>query len=164
MTETSDLQAGQPLDWSRLDELSDPQLAALVQSAIFVLKQHEASDSPADMPPGPMTKALAPLFAEEGVDPSAAEQVVKRKELSRPIALALLGLIGADPVLAKEIEQVWRERSGMLIIGTAAILAVSLLLLVLKLKKVRAGRDGLEIDFDRVATGSIGAVAKIVGL
>src|SRR5262245_43324302 len=115
------------LDWTRLDELSDPALASLVESAIFVLRQGDTSGapSPTEMPAGPMTKALEPLLAERGADKAAAGRVVKDSALSRPVAEALLGAIATEPALANEVERVWRERGGLLFVGTGVILSAA---------------------------------------
>jgi len=150
------------LDWSKLNELSDQQLAALVESAIFVLKQSDApgAPSPTEMPAGPMTKALEQLLRERGADTSAAGRVVKHRELARPVAVALLSAIATEPALAQEVERVWRERGGLLVVGTGVILASALLFLVLKLKKVKAG--SVVVVFDKLSTGALGSVFKFL--
>jgi len=152
------------LDWSKLNELSDQELASLVESAIFVLKQSDVpgAPSPTEMPAGPMTKALEQLLGERGADRSAAGRVVKQRELARPVAVALLTAISTEPALAQEVERVWRERGGLLVVGTGAILAAALLFLVLKLKKVKANKGGVEIDFDKLSTGALGSVFKFL--
>lgn len=154
------------LDWSKLNDLSDQALAALVESAIFVLKQSDApgAPSPVEMPAGPMTKALEQLFSERGVETSAAGRVVKQSELSRPVAVALLSAIGTEPALAQEVERVWRERGGMLVVGTGVILSAALLFLVLKLKKFKASKkDGVEVDFDKLSDSALKGVFKFLG-
>jgi hypothetical protein len=153
------------LDWTKLDELSDPALASLVESAIFVLRQSDTPGavSPTEMPAGPMTKALEELLHEHGADASAAGQIVKQRELSRPVAIALLGEIATEPVLAQEVERVWRERGGLLVVGSGTILAAALLFLVLKLKKVKVDKSGAEVDFDNLSEGAIEKVFKFLG-
>jgi hypothetical protein len=153
------------LDWSKLNDLSDQALAAVVESAIFVLKQSDTpgAPSPTEMPAKPMTKALEQLLGERGADTSAAGRVVKQNELSRPVAVALLSAIATEPVLAQEVERVWRERRGLLVVGTGGILAAALLFLMLKLKKVKATKDGVEVDFDKLSTGALRSVLKFLG-
>ena len=153
------------IDWNNLNDLSDQALAAVVESAIFVLKQSDTpgAPSPTEMPAGPMTKALEQLLAERGADTSAAGRVVKQNELSRPVAVALLSSIATDPALAQEVERVWRERGGLLVVGTGAILAAALLFLVLKLKKVKANKGGVEVDFDKLSTRALAGVFKFLG-
>lgn len=153
------------LDWGRLDELSDPALATLVESAIFVLRQSDApgAPSPTEMPSGPMIKALEQGLDDHGSDAKIAGRVVRQPELSKPLAIALLGAIATEPALAAEVEHVWRERSGMLVVGTGTILAAALLLLVLKLKKVKVAKGTVDIDFDKVSSGALGRVFKFLG-
>jgi hypothetical protein len=160
MSETGKSANGKKLDWNNLDGLSDKELAAVVESAIFVLKQSDVpgAPSPTEMPAAPMTKALEQLLGERGADTSAAGRVVKQSELSRPVAIALLSAIATEPALAQEVERVWREREGLLVVGTGVILASALLFLVLKLKKVKAGKGGVEVDFDKLSTNALGRV------
>lgn len=157
--------ANQPV-WNRLDALSDGDLAAVVESTIFVLKQGvEGGDpSPTEMPPGPMVQALEQLLAERGLDTGAAGRIVKQPTLSRPVAIALLQEIGREPTLAQEIENVWRERRGMLVVEPASILAAALLLLVLKVKKVKVSKkEGVTVDFTKISTGALGKVFEFAG-
>jgi len=155
-----------PLDWSKLDAMSDQGLAAMVESALFVLRRSEAvgAPSPAEMPNAVLTKQLEQVLMQRGVDARVAGNVVKQQAMARPVALALLGAIGSEPELALEVERIWRERGGLLFVGTGAILASALLLLVLKLKKVKVSKkDGAEIDFDKVSSGALGAILKFTG-
>ena len=160
MSETGKSVNDKKLDWSNWNGLSDQELATVVDSAIFVLKQSDTpgAPSPSEMPAGPMTKALEQLLDEHGSDTSAAGRVVKDPELSRPVAIALLSAIATEPALAQEVERVWRERGGLLVVGTGVILASALLFLVLKLKKIKAGKGGVEVDFDKLSTNALGRV------
>lgn len=168
MNETSDTPTTPPLAWDRLSEMSDPALAALVDCAIFVLGQADeagTATAPAQMPPGALIHALEQSLNERGLDTKAAVRVVRQSELSRPVAILLLKEISTEPALVEEIERVWRERSAMLFVGTATVLAAALLLLVVKLKKLKINRnDGVQIDFDKVSTGALGAVFKFIGM
>lgn len=165
MSEADKSASHRKLDWNKLNYLSDQGLAALVESAIFVLKQSDTLDapSPTEMPAGPMTKALEQLLSERGMDTSAAGRVVKQTELSRPVAVGLLSAIATEPALAQEVERVWRERGGLLVVGTGAVLAAALLFLVLKLKKVKTTRSGVEVDFDKLSTGALSNIFKFLG-
>lgn len=156
----------QKLNWSKLDQMSDQGLATLVDSAIFVLKQSDVGGGPAptEMPASVMTKALEQLLADRGANAGAAVKVVKQAELSRQVALALLSTIATEPALAQEIERVWRERGGLLFVGTGVILSAALLFLVLKLKKVRVNKkDGVEVNFDKLSTSAISSVFGSLG-
>ncbi|MDO8654152.1 MAG: hypothetical protein Q7R66_18425 [Undibacterium sp.] len=155
------------LDWNKLDELTDPELATLVESTIFVLKRSDesASATAAEMPASAMTKALEKSLSERGMDASVADSIVKQAKLSRPIAIILLQEIAAVPALAHEIEGVWRERNGMLVVGAGVILAAALMILVLKLKKIKVNKEsGVEVDLDKLSTGALGSVFKFLGV
>lgn len=155
-----------PLDWNRLDALSDSQLAALVDAAIFVLDAGGGDGAGAvrHMPASVLTKALAASFDERGLDAKAAERIVRQPQLSRPVATLLLQQLASEPAIAAEIEHAWRQRGGMLFVGTASILAAALLLLVVKLKKFKADRAGVTVEFDKLSTGALGAVFKFIGV
>jgi hypothetical protein len=167
MTETGNSSGGTtPLDWTKLDALSDAQLSALVDAAIFVLGEGGDVDAAAarQMPARPLAKELAASLGQRGLDSAAAERIVGEGQMSRPIAILLLQQLASEPEIAAEIERTWRQRGGMLFVGTASILAAALLLLVVKVKKFKADKSGVTVDFDKVSTGALGAVFKFVGL
>lgn len=152
--------------WERLESLSDQELSVLVESALFVLEQGGDSQgpSPATMPPGPTVQALRGLLRERGMDESAAERIVGEAALSRPLAILILGEIAKQPELAREIEEAWRKRKGMMAIGAGVILAAALLVLVLKLKRVKvAGSKEVDVQFDKVSEGALGRILKFLG-
>ena len=156
-----------PLDWNNLDALSDAQLAALVDAAIFVLEgsgEGGGAVAVGQMPASVLTKALAASIDERGLDGKAAEMIVRQPQLSRPVATLLLQQLASEPAIAAEIEQAWRERGGMLFVGAASILAAALLLLVLKLKKVEFGKGQFIADFRDLSNGALGTVFKFIGM
>jgi hypothetical protein len=80
------------------------------------------------------------------------------------VAPASLNTIATEPALAQEIERVWRERGGLLFVGTGVILSAALLFLVLKLRKVRVNKkDGVEVNFDKLSTSAISSVFGSLG-
>ncbi|MEP7299997.1 MAG: hypothetical protein ABI699_00590 [Caldimonas sp.] len=158
--------AAAPLDWNKLDALTDPQFAALVDAAIFVLEGGGEGGGPVavgQMPASVLTQALAASFDERGFDGKAAERIVRQPQLSRPVATLLLQQLAGEPAIAAAIEQAWRQRGGMLFVGTASILAAALLLLVVKLKKFKADKTGVTVEFDKLSNGALGAVFKFIG-
>lgn len=162
----SETQKNTPLDWNNLDAMSDQGLATLVDSAIFVLHRSDAADtpSPTELPNSVLMKQLEQALTKRGVDGAVAGNLVTQQGLSRPVAVAVLGAIATEPVLAQEVERVWQERGGLLFVGAETILGAALLLLVLKLKKVKVSKQtGTEIEFDKVSSGALGAILKFVG-
>ena len=158
--------AAASLDWNQLDALGDAQFAALVDAAIFVLEgggEGSGAVAVGQMPASVLTKALASSLDERGLDGKTAERIVRQPQLSRPVATLLLQHLASEPVIAAEIDQAWRQRGGMLFVGTATILAAALLLLVVKLKKFKADKSGVTIEFDKLSNGALGAVFKFIG-
>jgi len=151
-----------PLDWNDLEALTDAQLSALVDSALFVLGLSAESDAalPADMPAGPLARALE----NQGLDAETASRLARDDALSRPVAIAVLRQLAAEPALAEAVERAWRERSGLLVVDAGVILGAALLLLVLKLRKVKVHpKEGVEVELDNVSATALGSVFKFLG-
>jgi len=142
------------VDWQRLDELPDNKLRLLVASVVSVLQdsadQDDASmEGVAAMPPGPLSRELQTVLAENGVavSESQASQIME----SRPFALLLLQQVAQQHDLAREVEHACQERQRMLVVDGGIILAGAVLLLVIKLKRIQANKKG--VDGVPVASG-----------
>jgi hypothetical protein len=154
-----------PTVWTRLESLSDTELRALVEASIEVLQQDGAAsveDDVLELPPGALRRELRSALIENGVeaDEHAAEEVLQRTEMSRPVALALLGEIAREPALAQEIEAAYRARQGMMVVDPATLLAGALLVLALKLKRVKVG--DVDVSFYPMKERALTAVRDIL--
>lgn len=82
--------------------------------------------------------------------------------MAHSVGLAVLEAIAADPDLAAAVDAAYRARQNMMVVDVAFVLASALLLTVLKLKRVRIGREGAEVDFSELQPGIVSAIRKLV--
>jgi hypothetical protein len=154
--------------WTRLDVLPDKEIATLGAAAVAVLSESAdpAEDvSVLDMPDGPLAGALHSAIAAHGIAAvGAVGRIIGDGALARPVAVEILKQIAAFPTLAHEIELTYESRKRMLVADGGVICGAALLLLVLKLKKIRVGKPGMEIEFTKASEGILNAVLKFVGL
>jgi hypothetical protein len=147
--------------------LPDKEIATLGAAAVAVLS--ESADpvediSVLDMPDGPLAGALQSAIAARRVAAaSVADRIVGDGALARPVAVQILKQIAAFPKLAHEIELTYESRKRMLVADGGVICGAALLLLVLKLKKIRVGKPGMEIEFTKASEGILNAVLKFLG-
>ena len=153
--------------WERLDSLSHQELDALLAAAASVLvEDDEQAQQSATMPPGPAARELRSELEGAGIEVAdgATEGLVADEARSREVALATLRELAKQPELAAEIEQAYRERSGMMVFDLGLITGPVLLLLVLKLKHVKIKKgEGLDIEFYEAKGDVLGAVGKFFG-
>jgi hypothetical protein len=153
--------------WENLEDLPDAELAALAQAAVSVLQWNAEGDieDVEDMPPGALERELEDELAGHGVEDSgeAARKVVRDEEMARPVAVALLWQIAEQPELRARVDEVYRKRKDMLVVGTGVILAGAFLLLAMKLKKVKIGKEGAEVEFEPIKEGALARVLAFLG-
>ena len=152
--------------FDRLDDLSDVEIAALTQAAIHVLQVGSSDDSVRDieaMPTRPLLGTLEEELAARSVtDREIANRIVGDKTLSRPIAIRLLTTIADDPAIAAEVETAYQKRQKLLTVGVDIILAAALLVLVLKVKRVRVGKTGVDVELWKLSDSAIKSVLTFV--
>jgi hypothetical protein len=158
----------QPADdvWSRLEELSDDELATLVEAAQHVLA--DLADEPgtamlAQMPVGHVGAALAGTLREAGtdVDPDEVTALLRDGERSRWLAVQALRQISAEPAIAEQVAAAYRARREMMAVDAGLVLAGSLLLLVLKLKRIKVGK--LDISFYEARASALAQLRSLLG-
>lgn len=158
MTET------RPADevWSRLEELSDDEVATLVEAAEHVLADL-ADESETAMPVTRVGIALADVLREAGTDVESDEvtALLRDAEVSRRLAVQTLRQIGADPALAEQVAAAYRARREMMAVDAGLVLAGSLLLLVLKLKRIKVGK--VDISFYEVRESALAQLRSLLG-
>jgi hypothetical protein len=152
--------------WDRLPELSDAELRALVEAALSVLRDEAGTsvDFDPSMPPRRLRTDLRQNLEAEGLAPDDAtlERLVADDETSREVATALLESIAEQPALQQEVERVYEERRGMMLLDGGVLLGSALLLLVMKLKHLKVERGKLDVGFYEASDTAIARVARIV--
>ncbi len=156
------------VDWQKLDELPDEKLRMLVASLLSVLQDSTEQDSDdsmedvATIPPGPLRRQLKEALAENGV--AASDSQINQIMESRPFAILLLQQIAQQPDLACEVEQAYKERQRMLVVDGGIILAGAVLVLVIKLKRIRANKKGVDVEFSDLKADVLAQVRAFLGL
>ncbi|MGQ0569516.1 MAG: hypothetical protein ACT4P5_08315 [Armatimonadota bacterium] len=155
--------------WDHVDGLTDHELNALVAAAVSVIS--EGAEDPtalelAGLPLGPASREIQALLGEAGleIDQVTAERIIREEGISRPLAISLLKEISNQPTLAAEIEAAYRQRQKLMIVDAGLVAAGALLLLVLKLKRVRVGKDAAEVEFYEAKGGALQAIRHFLGL
>jgi hypothetical protein len=157
------------LDWTALDRLSDDQLTALVAATIDVL---EDADTEAEedlgvtsLPPSVVREQLEGELRSAGVaiGDQQATELTEHGPRSRSVAIAVLEQLGDQPALRSEIESAYAERGGMMIVDGGILTGAALLFLVMKLRRVRVGKDGIDVEFNEFKPGMVDAVKGLLG-
>ena len=151
-------------DWCAAPEdLDDAELRLLLQAARSVLAESADDEAEAaelvERPPAEAAADVGVALGRSG----DVDRLVDDPEADRALALALVGEICAIPALRDEVGEAYAARKGMMVVDPGSMLAVSLLLLVLKLRRVRVGRDGVEVQLDPVRNGALKLVGNLLG-
>jgi hypothetical protein len=146
------------------EELDDADLRLLLQAATSVLAESaDDEDEAADLAELPPSEAAAEVGATLGQPDGAASRLVDDPELDRELALALVREVCAIPALRAEVDDAYTARKRMMVVDPGSILAVSLLLLVLKLRRVKVGREGVYVELDPVRDEALKLAGKLLG-
>jgi hypothetical protein len=149
------------------DRLDERQLGLLVESAASVLGDidRESADEVIGLPTGALTAELKSALASEGVqaDDSRVRELIMSQQADRELALAFVRQICTIPALCAEVNAAYEDRTRMLVVDPVTILAVSVLVLVIKLRHVRVGRDGVEVKLDPIKGGMLDSVRQLLG-
>lgn len=139
-----------------LSTLSDDQLGLLTQCAVTVLAEGAADDADVDvdevreLPAAVLAPDLAEALRAAGVP--AGDQQIERlageTAANRTLAIALLEQICAVPALRAEVDAAYTANQRLMIADPVTIMAIGLVLLVMKLRKVKVGKDGLDVTLD----------------
>jgi hypothetical protein len=153
--------------WLTLDELSDRELDELVEAAVFVLSdlQGESYAELTEIPESELAKELTDEVKEQDVI-QAAGPVLDASALSRGTRrecnLALMRQLGKTG-LSSQIEEAYHSRHKMMAIDAGLLTGPGLLvLLLLRLRRVRVDKTGVDIQFESVKPGLISALKLII--
>jgi hypothetical protein len=152
-------------EWCRnLGALSDRELGVLTECAVAVIAE-AAGDNPdvrelRELPPSALAPDLADALSRSGVTVGEREidQLCEDSHASRVLAIALLQQACTIPALRAEIDAAYVARQRMMVADPVTIVSIALVVLVMKLRRVKLGRDGVDVTLDPVRN----VVAKIV--
>jgi hypothetical protein len=154
-----------PSLWNRLESIDQPELNTLLESTVAVLRRAEGDGRGEifDLPPRVLREELRVALTGAGVtvNEGIVETLVGSQKTPVPLAVALLEQVASQPVLAEEVERTFRARSGMMAIDSDTLMAGSLLVLMLKLKRIKIGN--VDISFYDMQQGTLTAVRKFIG-
>jgi|SRR5215472_11417505 len=149
--------------WGRLEELSDDELGTLIAAALHVIAaETDDADDYLSMPVAVASAAIAGSLAEAGTtaEPQAIAGLVRDRDQARALALAALQPIGHEPGLAEMIADAYSERRRMMAVDPGLISAASLLVLVIKLRRIKIGK--VDISFYEIREGVLAQLRNLL--
>jgi len=153
--------------WEHLGELTDADRKALVASAVAVLSEElqpgEAitPDMPASLVRSRMTSALS----EAGLPASQQDASAAMSSASSADAvLAMLSGLSRVPGLREEIEAAFRRRQEMMFLDLGIVSGPALMILLLKLKRVKINRSGVDVQLYDVHKSMIEMLRQTLGI
>lgn len=150
--------------WSRLHELDDRDLRLLVEVAVELLAGAvDDPDRPTDLPRSMLIGEVRDLLAADGVavdDPRVADQFAG-DGLFRPAVLPVLEQLASDPQVADAIAEAYEARQRMMVVDGGFLVGAALLLLVLKLKRVRLAKLGVDIELYEAKADALQAIKDL---
>jgi hypothetical protein len=78
------------------------------------------------------------------------------------LAPAVVSALQVDPALATEISDAFSNRRDLMAVDPVTIALGALLLLVLRVKRVRVSKDGVEVDLDPLKSDVVKAALSFV--
>jgi hypothetical protein len=152
--------------WSRLYELDDRDLRLLVEVAVELLAGGaDDPDRPTDLPRSMLIGQVRDLLAADGVavdDPRVADQLAG-DGLFRPAVLPVLEQLASDPQVADAIAEAYEARQRMMVVDGGFLVGAALLLLVLKLKRVRLAKLGVDVELYEAKADAVQAIKGLIG-
>ncbi|MBV9375182.1 MAG: hypothetical protein JO320_09040 [Alphaproteobacteria bacterium] len=161
---------GTPTWCDDAQQLNERELGLLLEAAAQVLTE-SAEDDPSvteviDYPPSMLQTELRRILAESGIiaDEPVATQLVTDTEADRALSVALIQSLCTIPELRDAVDEAYEARRRIMVIDPATIAAVSLLLLVMKVRRVHVGREGIDVRLDPIRDGALSFITKLFNL
>jgi hypothetical protein len=154
--------------WEEPERLDDAELRALVRAATSVLaRRGDAPESARDVSRMPRSVIVRELRMELRaqatiVDPDAVAGLVDG-ELARESACAVLREVGRDANLRAAIDDAYRAADDLMFVDPATLAVAGLVLLAMKVRRVRVGKEGVDVQFDPVKEGVVARLLELVG-
>lgn len=151
--------------WDAPERLDDSDLRAAVRAAGSVLyRRGDVEDDPQEMPQSVLVSQLREALEVEGLALSREDAMELAKEpMARPVAEAVLREVGGDPELRDAIERARRAAEELMVVDPGTLGVLALLLLATKVRRVRVGRQGIDVEFDQVKTGVVSRIGALLG-
>jgi hypothetical protein len=142
-------------------------LQLLMRAASAVLLDGTDEDELQDLvsaPPEVLADDASRTLEEEGVsaDPAAVAELARAGTRDRELALGLLAQICAMPPLRAEVDARYESLKRMMVLDPVTVAAVALLVLVIKLRKVKVGREGVELTLDPIKASGLDLVKDLL--
>ena len=153
--------------WDHLDELTEGERKALVDSAVSVLnrKLEPAEAVTSDMPASQVKGQMAAALAEEGLPATQESVSAIMSSAADPDAIAgVLSALSRVPGLRDEIEQAYRRRQDMLVLDLGVVTGPVLIVLLLKLKRVKINSSGVDVQFYDAHKSAVEMIRKVLGI
>lgn len=137
--------------WDRYPDLSPGELRTLVATTAQVLADSADAALPADpieMSTGEAARALTASL--DGLEPDAVEDVqelLEDAESATDLCCAVLDQVRAHPDLASAVSAAYEERTRKMAGFEMLLLAGALVVLAIKIKEVRVGKNGVKVSF-----------------
>ena len=152
-----------------LGALSDRELGLLTECAVAVIADGAGDDPDVrelrELPPSALAPDLIDALSRSGVIVGEREidQLCQDSQASRALAIELLEQACAIPALRAEIDAAYVARRRMLVADPVTIVSITLLVLVLKLRRVKLGHDGLDVTLDPVRNVIASIIKDLLG-
>lgn len=149
--------------------LSDRQLGLVIDSAAAVLAEGAGDDIDVreirQLPSTVLAPDLAEALVQAGVRTSQQDilQFSEEAARNRALAIALLRQIRNVPALCAEVDAAYEASKRLMIADPITIGAISLFLLIMKLRRIKIGREGLDVTLDPIRNGMASAIKDLIG-
>ena len=157
-------------EWCQdLGTLSDRQLGLLTKCAAAVIAQGAGDDDDAqeivELPVAALAPDLADALRQAGVpvNDQQIQQLCETGPSNRALAIVLLEQICAVPALRAEVDAAYTARQRMLVADPVTIAAVGLILLVMKLRRIKIGKEGLDVTLDPIRNVMTNVIKDLFG-
>ena len=153
--------------WDRLDELTEGERKALVDSAVSVLnrKLQPTEAVTSDMPTSQVKGQMATALAAEGLPATQESVSAIMVSAEDPKAIvAMLSALSSIPELRENIEQAYRRRQGMMVLDLGVVSGPVLIVLLLKLKRVKVDSSGMDIQFYDAHKSAVEMIRRVLGI
>jgi hypothetical protein len=139
----------------------------LLESIVSVLRDGAVSRGEAEellaLPAAPRATELNAALRDVGVVTDVNAELSASSGEDRSLGLALVKSICIDPALRNEVDEAYRARQGLMVLDPVTLLAVSGLLLVMKLRHVEIGKGRLVIKLDPVKNVMVDFLKQMTG-
>jgi hypothetical protein len=139
----------------------------LLESIVSVLRDGAVSRGEAEellaLPSAPRATELNAALRDVGVVTDVNAELSASSGEDRSLGLALVKSICIDPALRNEVDEAYRARQGLMVLDPVTLLAVSGLLLVMKLRHVEIGKGRLVIKLDPVKNVMVDFLKQMTG-